>query len=216
LKGDDEEDLFTPPPRGPLTLPGNYTVTLEKRVDGQTTRLGEPVTFTTELLGTATLPVSDRAKVVAFAKKTARLQRAVLGAVQLTAESHKRLDSLAKAITDAPAAPAALFDRAKELDLRLKDLELALSGDRVRAKYQEPTSTSINDRVQGLVYALWFSTSAPTGSHQRSYDVAAQEFTPVLAKLKALVETDLKDLESKVEAAGAPWTPGRVPTWTKE
>jgi hypothetical protein len=46
--------------------------------------------------------------------------------------------------------------------------------------------------------------------------VAAQEFAPVLEKLRVLVETDLKALESKAEAAGAPWTQGRVPAWKAE
>jgi len=38
----------------------------------------------------------------------------------------------------------------------------------------------------------------------------------VLSKLRTLVETDLAGLEAKAEAAGAPWTPGRVPRWTPE
>jgi hypothetical protein len=29
------------------------------------------------------------------------------------------------------------------------------------------------------------------------------------------VEVDLKAIEAKLEAAGAPWTPGRVPVWKK-
>jgi hypothetical protein len=35
-----------------------------------------------------------------------------------------------------------------------------------------------------------------------------------LAKLRTLVEGDLVKLEKALEAAGAPWTPGRVPEWT--
>ncbi|MDI1318735.1 MAG: glycosyl hydrolase [bacterium] len=213
---DEDEDIFSPPPRGPLVLPGSYTVTLEKRVDGQTAKLGEPVTFTTEILGTASLPAPDRARVLEFARKTARLQRAVFGSVELAKETHKRFDFLARGLADTPAAPAALLARAKELDQQLKDLEVALNGDKVLAKYQQPGPESITDRVQRIVESMWYSTSAPTGTLTLEYDFAAQEFAPILARLKTLVETDLKDLESKVEAAGAPWTPGRVPAWKKE
>jgi hypothetical protein len=35
----------------------------------------------------------------------------------------------------------------------------------------------------------------------------------VLADLHALIETDLVRLEHAADAAGAPWTPGRVPDW---
>ena len=31
------------------------------------------------------------------------------------------------------------------------------------------------------------------------------------AKLKKLIEVDLKELEKAMDEAGAPWTPGRVP-----
>jgi len=31
--------------------------------------------------------------------------------------------------------------------------------------------------------------------------------------LRALITVDLVSLENAAEAAGAPWTPGRVPTW---
>lgn len=216
LKEDEEDNPFSNPPRGPLAMPGTYTVTLEKRVEGQNTRLGEPVTFTADILGTASLPVSDRAKVVEFGKKVSRLQRAVLGSVELAKEVHKRLDFLSKAIVDTPAAPVALLNRAKELDGRLKDLETALNGDKILTKYQEPAPASITQRVDGVADSLWSITTAPTGTHQRVYDEAAKEFAPVLEKLRALVDTDLKDLETKVEATGAPWTPGRVPVWKKE
>ena len=37
-----------------------------------------------------------------------------------------------------------------------------------------------------------------------------------LADLHQLIDVELAGLEEKAEKAGAPWTPGRVPTWTKE
>ena len=41
-------------------------------------------------------------------------------------------------------------------------------------------------------------------------------FAPVLAGLRDLVEQTLEPLEAEMEAAGAPWTPGRMPTWQPE
>jgi hypothetical protein len=34
-----------------------------------------------------------------------------------------------------------------------------------------------------------------------------------LTRLRTLVETDVARLEKAMEAAGAPWTPGRIPVW---
>jgi hypothetical protein len=46
--------------------------------------------------------------------------------------------------------------------------------------------------------------------------IAGDEFTEVLTGLRQLVEVDLRALEGAMEQAGAPWTPGRLPAWTKE
>lgn len=45
------------------------------------------------------------------------------------------------------------------------------------------------------------------------YNAAAQDFEGVLTQLRQLVEVDLSRLEKQLEAAGAPWTPGRIPEW---
>ena len=212
----EEEDPFSDRARGPLALPGIYTATLEKWVDGVVTPLAEPVTFNAEILGTASLPAPDRAKVLEFANKTASLQRAVLGAVELVKETQRRIDAMKVALIDTPAPTAALASRTREIEQKLKDLDKLLTGDKILEKYQEPVPPSIVERVSGIVGALWGITSAPTGTHQRSYEFAAAEFAPALDKLRTLVETDLKQLESQAEALGAPWTPGRVPVWKKD
>ena len=72
---------------------------------------------------------------------------------------------------------------------------------------------SIASRARTTV--SWNSTSAPTGTQQRAYEIAAEQFGEALANLRSLV-SDLENLEAKAEAAGAPWTPGRVPTWSPE
>jgi photosystem II stability/assembly factor-like uncharacterized protein len=216
LEPPGEYDPYADVPMGPAAAPGTYTVSLAKRVEGKLSPLGEPQTFSTEVLGTGSLPAPDRAAVLAFQKKTGRLQRAVLGAVESAGEAQKRIDHLKQAIDDTPAADPALADEARALEARLKDLEVELTGDRVVEEYNEPAPMSIVSRVQGIVRGNWSTTTAPTGTQTQGYQIAAEEFAEVLARLQALVETDLAGLEAKAEAAGAPWTPGRVPRWTPE
>lgn len=74
----------------------------------------------------------------------------------------------------------------------------------------------IASRVNQIVRGLWGTTSAPTTTHRRNYEVAAAAFEGVVKGLRQLVETDLTALEAELEAAGAPWTPGRgVPDWKR-
>jgi hypothetical protein len=96
------------------------------------------------------------------------------------------------------------------------DLESALSGDPVRGGRNEPTPPSISERVQTVVDGHWFTTTNVTDTHRRSYEIAAEEFSGFLSELRNLIEVDLKRVEDAAESAGAPWTPGRVPRWTKE
>jgi hypothetical protein len=78
------------------------------------------------------------------------------------------------------------------------------------------TPPSITDRVGYIVSAQRTSTSRPTQTQMNQYTVAAQEFEGVLAQLRQLIDVDLDKLEKQLEAAGAPWTPGRVPEWRPE
>ena len=67
-----------------------------------------------------------------------------------------------------------------------------------------------------MVSGHWSSTSAPTATHRRNYAIAAEAFAELLPRFQELIEKDLVTLETNIEAAGAPWTPGRVPRWQPE
>jgi len=204
---DDEEDNAG---GGPMVVPGEFTVTLAKRVDGVTTVLGGPVSFQVTPLGLATLPAEDRAALFAFQKEAARLQRLVLGAVEASRETERRLDAIAKALKETPAAAPELTDQAAQLRRTLEEINLVLRGDRVGERRNYPTPPSIVGRVQTVVSAFWSNTSAPTGTARESLRIAAEQFATVHGQLKQLVEVDLEDLERAMDEAGAPWTPGRL------
>ena len=204
-------------PAGPPTVPGTYTVELAKRVGGEVVPLSAPQSFETVPLGLATLGAEDRVGLLEFQQKAARLQRAVLGAVEVAGETDNRLRHVKAAIDATPAATPELAGRARELGSQLADLKQDLLGDETVRSRNEPVSPSIVERINRVVEAHWSSTSAATATHRRNYEIAAAEFAPVLERLRRLVDVDLADLEHELEAAGAPWTPGRgVPDWQPE
>ena len=210
------ENPFYEAPAGPLAVPGTYTVSLEKKVDGALAPLATPQTFQVESLGLQTLKAADAKELLAFQKETARLQRAVLGAIEAAQEAQGRLKIAKKAIDDTPAADPKLGAEARRIDKELDDLLVGLRGDRVMAGRNEPTPMSTADRVSAIVSSHWSTTVAPTGTSRQAYATASEAFETQLATLRTLVETDLRALEGALEKAGAPWTPGRVPTWTRE
>ncbi len=203
-------------PEGPLAAPGKYTVTLAKQVDDVVTPVGQPQPFEARPLTMPSLPAQDQATQLAFQRKTASLQRAVMGAAQALDEAQTRLKYIQKAILETPKADLKLIQQAKALDIRFQDIALKLTGDPVIAGHSEPTPPAIVDRVQNVVGAHWSTTAQATKTFEEDYEIAAAEFAPVLADLRQAIGVDLKSLEDQLETLGAPWTPGRLPSWKPE
>ncbi len=206
---------WSTPPRGPMIAPGTYTVSMAVKVRGTVTPLGEPQTFEAMPIGLATLPAEDWGELLAFQRMTASLQRAVLGAIRIADEAQGRIEHIKVAVRDAPEGNPSWIDEARALELRLADLRIELQGDPTMSSRQEPTPPSISERVNDIIWGSWESTSPPTKTNRESYEIAKAQFEPVLEQLTKLYEEDLVALEEKLEAAGAPFTPGRVPRLKK-
>ncbi|HPC81761.1 MAG TPA: hypothetical protein P5234_01245 [Thermoanaerobaculaceae bacterium] len=212
----EERDPWDWPDVGPLVVPGTYTVSMATRVGGVLTPVPGSQSFEVEPLGHATLPAADRPAVLTFQRQAARLQRAVLGAAEVVKDVQARLKLVKIALRDTPAAPAALEVRAREIESRLRLLDRELRGDRVLAARNEPVPPSIVGRVQNVVYTHWASTAGITGTQRQNLAIAGELFERNLAALRQLVEVELRGLEAAMEKAGAPYTPGRLPVWTRE
>ena len=112
--------------------------------------------------------------------------------------------------------PLKLRQDARRLELKLLDLRERFTGDPTRARRNEPAAAGLIDRIETIIGGHWSTTSAPTGSHRKNYEIAAAEFEEALKALRPLLEHDLPALHDTLEAAGAPWAPGRkLPRWKK-
>lgn len=203
---------FTDDPKGPMVLPGNYTATLAKWENSELTEISGPVSFEVAPTGTATLPAADRAAVLAFQRQADRLMKAVQGTSRAMGEVQTRIDHLRRAAVDTAGGEVSWHAELEEIESRLNDLQVDLWGDSTVASRSEPISPSISDRI-GRAYGYSLTTSAaPTATQKRQVEIASQAFGPVLESFKTLV-ADLEILETEMDAAGAPWTPGRIPDW---
>jgi hypothetical protein len=211
-----DEEYEREPDRGPMAAPGAYRVSLAQRLDGVTTQLAGPVSFQVVSLGLQTLSASDKAALLAFQQKSARLQRAVLGALEAAKDAQERVKLLQKALAETPGADPKLLDEARRLKMQLDGSLILLRGDRVLRQRNENTPPSLTDRVDQVVGGSWSATCAPTQTHRDQLDLASQLFAEELPKLKSLIDGDLRRLQDAAEKAGAPWTPGRLPEWREE
>jgi hypothetical protein len=57
------------------------------------------------------------------------------------------------------------------------------------------------------------SLARPTQTRRDPYAIASQEFGGALARLRTLINTDLRRLQEALHEAGAPLTPGLLADW---
>jgi hypothetical protein len=186
---------------------------MARRVDGAESPLAAQQSFDVTVDGVASMTPSDRAALVQFQRKASRLQGAVIGALRASEEVKTRLGLIQKALLETPAADAQLRQQALALEKQLNDILRNLRGDTALQARNENVPASISDRVSQIVGDQRMSTSRPTQTHQQQYQIAADDFAVELKKLRTLVQVDLTKLEKEMEAAGSPWTPGRLPEW---
>ena len=194
-------------------MPGTFTVSLAKKENGVLTPLSEPRTFSVESLGLASLEEKDRQALLDFQKKAGELQRAMMGAGAAAGEAAQSLQYMKKALLETPQADPKLLERAKELEGRLQESLRALYGDRTVSRRDEASSPGLMRRV-----STQLSTTCPiTETTKRQYEIAAGAFEKLLEDMRTLIDRDIPKLGDELEAAGAPWTPGRrLPVWKKK
>jgi len=204
------EDSFFMPSGGPLAAPGDYRVSLAKRVDGLVTDLQQSQTFQVVPLRERTLPRQDPDKTEEFLRRVAELQRSISGADAAIDRGLQTMDLIQQAILHSTVADMSLHQESAELAKRLSNLKEDLHGDARQQGVGEPVPPSIHRRLQVVLMGSAFSTYGPTPTHRRSFEIARDEFARVHAAVNQLLEADLPALERKLEAAGVPWTPGRA------
>ena len=185
-------------------MPGTYKVALSKRVGRVTTALGSPQTFEV----TTETPLAK--ETIDFHTRFDRMRRVMAGATESATAAKQRITAAKRAIQES-SADLKLRDEAAALDTRITQIQRRLRGNEaLSARYIDETP-SIQDRVAGIAGGLRRSLSPPTKTHEDSLRIATEELQQELAKIRTLVETDLKKLEKEMDAAGVPHTPGRIP-----
>jgi photosystem II stability/assembly factor-like uncharacterized protein len=210
----DEDNPFADEPTGPLVLPGRFTVSLAQRVNGAVTPLPGSVTVNVVADGVGALPEADRKELAEFQRQAARLQRGLNAALGSANELAGRLEQAKQALDRTPAADEKTRTTARSLIRADQSVLRALVGDSALRARNENTPTSIAERVTAVVEATRFAIAKPTGTQREAYRVASADLAREVERLRKLIETDFKELEKAMDAAGVPWTTGRLPAWT--
>ena len=201
---------------GILAMPGEYTVSLDKYVNGEMTALVGPQPFRLQTLGGVTLPAEDRAALVAFQEEVHEFNRVFSGFTRRVNEADNRMEMLEKALEVTPTPTEGLSGRLLALKEEFRGIRQALYGDATATQIDKGAEPGLLGRMSGLIYSMIGSTSAPTETQRESLRITRKEFKPLAAQINQLVDEKLRALEADMAAAGAPYTPGMKMDYGKQ
>jgi photosystem II stability/assembly factor-like uncharacterized protein len=197
-------------------LPGNYTVSLSQNAKGVISELAAPVAFKVNELNNRSIPAESWAAMAQFKKKAVLLMQAVGATRGLISEMNNKINSY-KAATKGFSAVESnnLMKQVLALETKVDQLGIALNGDRDYNQLDLDGEYSTGQRAQQAIYDIFGSNSNVTGTAIRNYDIASDEFAPILTEVKKLLG-DFSAMDSKLDQMGAPLTSGRIPNWKKQ
>lgn len=198
--------------KGYMAVPGSYKVSLSKFDDGKFTELVSPQSFKCVALNNAEISAADKMTLNAFNKKVAELQRAVAAANAFRNELQGKMGYYKKAVLESQQLPLNMYETVLAIENKLELINRKINGDPLRAKYESVSPISVRSRIDDISGGLWSTTSAPTITFIKSYEMVAGMFSNILNELKEVSE-QARELENTMEKNKVPFTPGRLPVW---
>ncbi len=195
--------------QGPLAPPGQYTVELSMLEDGQIRQVAEPQQFELKDLDNRSLEGSTPQETRTFQNETNQLLRRATAVSAELERTDERAQHAEVAIMATPGIDPALLATVLDIRKQLHALAQQMGGDDTLNRFQEPSPSSIMERIFSVIGGHWNTRLGPTQTHRESLATAANQLDSVQQGLARLIETDLASIEQRLDAAGAPWSPGR-------
>lgn len=195
---------------GIFVLPGKYQVRLSKNENGVLSQLTDAEPFELKELNNRTIPAADRAELVSFKRKALKLNNAI-SAVSNEVKALSEKIPYYKAATKALPSDQAtkLFKEILLLENELDEIQVTLNGDSDYSALDLDEMLSLRRRASSAIRDIYNSTSNIPGAAKSNFELASEEFVPVLKKTKELKESFDK-MDDKMDALNAPYTPGRI------
>jgi photosystem II stability/assembly factor-like uncharacterized protein len=203
---EERGDRF-PPRAGVLVAPGEFTVSMHKRLDGVLIDLGQSQTFDVVSIREPTLPGSTQEQRVVFDNQVHELTRAAEGTVKTIDAIVAELTAAKESLLSSTADPS-LYEIANSIQQRVQAERDRIATNPLRDPYNDEDEMTVNAR---LFHARFAPTQAygPTPAQRESYRIARNLYDEVSRSLSNLVDVEYAGLKVALDAAGVPWSPGR-------
>lgn len=191
-----------------LAAPGNYTVTLSKRVDGKITQLGAPQEFKVVPLKEGTLKGASYAEQKAYIESHHVFQQNLSATSMTLAKQLVIVDAMKRAADKSVNPSTELFNKIYNAKIKLLAIDKELNGDRTKAEIGEKSNpTPLDGNYLGVMTSQ--NTYGPTANIKSAVDRAKNQLSNIKSKLSSLINIELKAIEIELKKAGAPWIEGQ-------
>jgi photosystem II stability/assembly factor-like uncharacterized protein len=193
---------------GVMATPGNYTVTLVKRVDGENTVLQGPDSFRVEPLFDGSLPRKSFKEMDAFRDAAFAFQQDLTATNIALSRSQQTVDAMLRAFDKATSPSDDLLKRLNDTKIALLDIDKELNGDAIKGEIGERSNPTASDGNSLARNALG-NTYGPTDEHNGLLSRVQSQLKKLKAKLLPIINSTLPGLESDLKKTGAPWIEGQ-------
>lgn len=193
---------------GHLVAPGTYTVEMHLYQDGNFKKMAGPQSFEIDYLNLQSMPVEDKAAWMAYLEQLSDVNRKIESADQIRIQLEERVTLIKTAISNYPNASLEMMPTARDVELKLKDINVQIYGDASASKRDIETLPSLYTR---LGYAQWFTfeaTTAPTETFKKNVNIVEKETVKISSELEGL-EAKIKEMEDQLDEAKVPYSKGR-------
>ncbi len=191
-------------PRGPWVLPGDYQVRLRFGDREQRRAL--------RIVGDPDVDISEADRRVWH--DTLRSLHEMIGVAHAVVTTAGQLGSQVEQVREilrsrAEAAPT-LDDLLDEIDGKLRDIDEEMLGRDTRGGATQPGAPPLSSQVRQLYSAVGASTALPTTEQAQLTERSRELLAAQVDAVNDVLEQDLGRLRAALDAAGVPWTPGRL------
>jgi hypothetical protein len=191
-----------------MAMPGRYTVSLSKIVDGEITELSGAQPFEVVPLRAGALAGVSGEEVHAYRRSVDAFQQDYMATSMELEKSQKRVTALLMAVQRADRESKELETKIFKTEKELQALNIRLNGSPSFKEVIDNTDPTPGYRL-GFALTGLFTTYGPTRQHKQVLETGKKELAAIKSDLAVIVDITLPQLEQELKEAGAPWIEGQ-------
>jgi hypothetical protein len=191
-----------------MATPGDYTVTLSRRVDGKFTDLAAPQKFKVIPLKEGALKGSSHDDIKGFIEEHQAFQEDLTATTTILSNQLLKIDAMKRALAKAKNPTYELEKKIYDTRMQLLEIEKELSGDKTKGEIGEKSNPTPKDADYiGIVASR--TTYGPTANHKAAIVRAKKQLSGIKTKLDIIIKNVLPDIVQGLKNEGAPWIEGQ-------